>query len=121
VLLESQCEFRSGKKCKCKRGARNKICYFSQYFDPSKAFDIVYIASLWQVPKKFDCTDKFVYINEAPHTGMQANVAVSGFISNNFAVTNGVKQSCVLAPTLFSLYRSAMLKVAFKDSSEGVS
>jgi len=121
VLLESQCEFRSGKKCKCKRGAENRICYCSQYFDPSKAFDIVYIASLWQVLKRFDCTDKFIYINEAPHTGMQANVAVSGSISNNFAVTNGVKQRCVLVQILFSLYRSAMLEVAFKNSFEGVS
>jgi len=42
-------------------------------------------------------------------------------ILKSFSVTNGVKQGCVLAPTLFSLYLSAMLEVAFKDSSDGVS
>ena len=31
-----------------------------------------------------------------------------------------MKQGCVLAPTLFSLYLAAMLKVAFKDTVEGV-
>ena len=30
-----------------------------------------------------------------------------------FAVTDFVKQGCVLAPTLFSLYLTAMLKAAF--------
>ena len=31
-----------------------------------------------------------------------------------------MKQGCVLAPTLFSLYLAAMLEVTFKDTSEGV-
>ena len=31
-----------------------------------------------------------------------------------------MKQGCVLAPTLFSLYPAAMLEVTFKDTSEGV-
>jgi len=51
---------------------------------------------------------------------MQANVAMSGSISNDFAETNRVKQGYVLAPTCFSLYLSAMLEVVFEDSSEGV-
>jgi len=51
---------------------------------------------------------------------MQADVAMSGSISNDFAETNRVKQGCVLAPMCFSLYLSAMLEVFFEDSSEGV-
>ena len=31
-----------------------------------------------------------------------------------------MKQGCVLAPTLFSLYLAAMLEVVFKDTLEGV-
>ena len=34
--------------------------------------------------------------------------------------SNAVNQGCVLAPTLFSLYFSTMLEVAFKDGSERV-
>ena len=36
------------------------------------------------------------------------------------SVTNGVKQGCVLAPTLFSMMFSAMLIDAYKDTSYGV-
>ncbi|VDL93955.1 unnamed protein product [Schistocephalus solidus] len=36
-------------------------------------------------------------------------------VSKAFAVTNGVKQGCVLAPTVFSLMFSTMLMEAYRD------
>ena len=42
-----------------------------------------------------------------------------GEFSEPFEVTNGVKQGCVLAPTLFSMMFSAMLMGAFQDSDTG--
>ena len=90
------------------------------FVDFSKAFDTVSRVGLWQVLQKFGCTDKFISIIEALHTGMKANVAMGGSVSSDFDVSNGVKQGCVLAPTLFSLYLSAMLEVAFRDIQEGV-
>ncbi|VDL96838.1 unnamed protein product [Schistocephalus solidus] len=35
-------------------------------------------------------------------------------------MTNGVKQGCVLAPTLFSLMFSAMLMDAYRDEQPGI-
>ena len=57
---------------------------------------------------------------ESLHTGMMANVSVGGEVSESFSVTNGVKQGCVLAPTLFSIFLSAMLDDAFRDMGDGV-
>ena len=57
---------------------------------------------------------------EALHTGMMANVSVGGEVSESFRVTNGVKQGCVLAPTLFSIFLSAMLDDVFRDMGDGV-
>ena len=51
---------------------------------------------------------------------MMANVSVGGEVSESFRVTNGVKQGCVLAPTLFSIFLSAMLDDAFRDMGDGV-
>ena len=40
--------------------------------------------------------------------------------SQPFGVSSGTKQGCVLAPTLFSIFFSLMLHVAFKDATDGV-
>ena len=48
------------------------------------------------------------------HDGMQARVRNDEEFSE-FEVTNGVKQCCVMAPTLFSMMISAMFMDAFQD------
>ena len=51
---------------------------------------------------------------------MRATVLDNGDTSDLFSVTNGVKQDCVLAPTLFSMVFAAMLHDASQDSDEGI-
>ena len=48
------------------------------------------------------------------------NVRNGGEVSDTFAITNGVKQGCVLAPTLSSIFLSAMLEDAFRYMGDGV-
>ena len=88
--------------------------------DFSKAFDTVGRTGLWQLQRKYGCPEKFTTMIEALHTGMMTNVSVGGEVSESFSVTNGVKQGCVLAPTLFSIFLSAMLDEAFRDMGDGV-
>ncbi|VDL93803.1 unnamed protein product [Schistocephalus solidus] len=54
------------------------------------------------------------------HDGMTARVTDNGMVSEALAVTDGVKQRCVLAPTLFSLMFSAMLMDAYCDELPGI-
>lgn len=54
------------------------------------------------------------------HDGMLDHLQDHGDYSGLFNVTNGVKQECVLACTLFSMMFAAMLMDAFKDNSAGV-
>ena len=86
------------------------------FVDFSKAFDTVGR----QLLRKYGCPEKFTTMIEALHTGMMANVSVGGEVSEPCSVTNGVKQGCVLAPTLFSVFLSAMLDEAFRDMGDGV-
>ena len=90
------------------------------FVDFSKAFDTFGRTELWQLLRKYGCPEKFTTIIEALHTEMIANVSVGGEVSESFGVTNGVKQGCVLAPTLFSIFLSAMLDEAFRDMGDGV-
>jgi len=129
VLPESQCGFRSGRGTMdmifCLRQTQEKCIeqnmpLYAVFIDFTKAFDTVARVRLWEVLAKFGCPPKFVNIIKSLHTGMQAHVAQGNSHSKEFEVTNGVKQGCVLAPTLFSLYLTAMLEVAFDGAREGV-
>ena len=68
---------------------------------------------------KFGCPPRFIALVRQFHGGMQARVQNDGEFSGTFEVTDGVKQCCVMAPTLFSMMFSAMLMNAFQDSDTG--
>ena len=68
---------------------------------------------------KFGCPPRYIAMVRRLHDGMQACVQNDGEYSEPFPVTNGVKQGCVMAPTLFSLTFSAMLTDAFQDVDAG--
>ncbi|XP_046846768.1 uncharacterized protein LOC124440414 [Xenia sp. Carnegie-2017] len=70
---------------------------------------------------KFGCPEKFILMVRQFHDGMLARVLADGEYSEPFPVTNGVKQGCVLAPTLFSMVFTAMLTDAYHDGVDGIS
>ena len=129
VLPETQCGFRNNRSTmdmvfslrqiqeKC---TEQNLELYAVFIDFTKAFDTVSREGLWLVLKRFGCTEKVINLIKALHDGMQAKVVQGSETSEQFAVTNGVKQGCVLAPTLFSLYLTAMLNVAFKNVRKGI-
>ena len=54
------------------------------------------------------------------HDNMQGTVQYDGSSSDPFPINSGVKQGCVLAPTLFGIFFSLLLKHAFDSSDDSV-
>lgn len=54
------------------------------------------------------------------HEGMAGRVSTDGDPADPFPLTNGVKQGCVLAPSLFGLFFAALLEEALHGFSNGV-
>ncbi|BHF69716.1 hypothetical protein SprV_0301276200 [Sparganum proliferum] len=54
------------------------------------------------------------------HDGMMARATDNGAIFEAFTVTGGLKQGCVLAPTLFSFIFPVILMDAYRDERPGV-
>jgi Reverse transcriptase (RNA-dependent DNA polymerase)/Endonuclease/Exonuclease/phosphatase family len=129
ILPESQCGFRSERSTtdmifsvrqlqeKCREQQQS---LFLVFVDLTKAFDSVNRSAMYTILSKLGCPEKFVKMIRLLHDGMMASVLDQGDKSDPFSINNGVKQGCVLAPTLFSIVFSVLLRVAFKDSDEGV-
>ncbi|VDM00074.1 unnamed protein product [Schistocephalus solidus] len=129
LLPESQCGFRRHRgtidmifaarqlQDKCQE---MRTHLYTTFVDLTKAFDTVNRDGLWKVMQKFGCPERFTYMVRQFHDGMMARVADNGTVSEAFAVTNCVKQGCILAPTLFSLMLSAMLMDAYRDECPGI-
>ena len=54
------------------------------------------------------------------HEGQQGQVKHNRSLSGSFPISNNVKQGCVLAPTLFSIFSSIMLREAKEDLPDGI-
>ena len=90
------------------------------FIDLTKAFDSNNRTGLWSLLAKFGCSSKLINIIKQLHNGMMGRVCADGKKSDGFEVTAGVKQGCVITPSLFSLFFAAMLKEAAEDMPQGV-
>ena len=93
---------------------------YACFVDLEKAFDSVPREALWVVLAKLGCTDKFVRMIRLLHDDMRCCVNVQGEDSEFFTVSCGVKQGCVLAPTLFALYFAVVVREALQTLSDGI-
>ena len=128
TVPESQCGFRQNRGTvdmifcarqiqeKCRE--QNKDLYIL-FVDLTKAFDTVSRPGLWNILPRIGIPPKMVNMIRCFHDGMKARL-VTGSEDDEFSVTNGVKQGCVLAPTLFSFLFSMMLLSAFQESDPGI-
>ena len=129
VYPESQCGFRAKRSTidmvfsirqlqeKCRE--QNMPLYLG-FIDLTKAFDLVSREGLFQILPKIGCPPKLRSIIESFHNNMKGTVQFDGNLSDPFDIRSGVKQGCVLAPTLFGIFFSMLLRHAFDDATEGI-
>ena len=129
VYPESKCGFRAErstvdmifslrqlqKKCREQQKSLNVA-----FVDLTKAFDLVSREGLFNILLRIGCPPILHKIIRSFHDDMRATVQYEGSMSEPFDVKSGVKQGCVLAPTLFSIFFSMVLKHAFRTSTKGV-
>ena len=54
------------------------------------------------------------------HDGMTGRVSIGSDISDAFPINHRVKQSCVLVPTLFTLYLGGVLETISMNLASGI-
>ena len=122
VYPESQCGFRSGRSTvdmifsvhqlqeKCRE---QYVPLYISFTDLTKAFDLVSRDGLFKILTKIGCPPKLKTLIESFHNNIWGTVQHDGNVSKPFKILNGVKQSCVLAPTFFGIFFSLLPKQAF--------
>ena len=89
------------------------------FIDLTKAFDSVNRQALWTILSKCGCPDKYIRILRLLHDNMSAAVLCNGSETEPFKVETGVKQGCIIAPTLFTVL-AAILHLIGNNLPTGV-
>ena len=129
IYPESQCGFRAKRSTvdmifsvrqlqeKCRE---QQMPLYIAFIDLTKAFDLVSRTGLFQLLKKIGCPPQLLSITTSFHENMKGTVSFDGETSESFDIKSGVKQGCVLAPTLFGIFFSMLLDFAFKKLEDGI-
>ena len=129
VYPESQCGFRAARSTidmvfslrqlqeKCREQRRP---LYLAFIDLTKAFDLVSRTGLFNLLHRIGCPPTLLKLIISFHENMSATVQYEGSSSEPFPIKSGVKQGCVLAPTLFGILFSLLLRYAFRDCEDGI-
>lgn len=129
VYPEAQCGFRAERSTidmifsprqlqeKCREQRRP---LYIAFIDLTKAFDLVSRSGLFTLLQRIGCPPTLLRFITSFHENMQGTVQYDGSSSDPFPIKSGVKQGCVLAPTLFGILFSLLLRYAFSQTEEGV-
>ena len=96
-------------------------CQQSVYVDLCNAFDSVNRDALWRILGLRGVLPKLIDLMPELYSGTESAVRCGGTISDLFPVDTGVRQGCVLAPTLFSACMDWILGRMSERSSYGAS
>ena len=78
---------------------------FTCFIDFKKAFDCVSRDLLWErLEKRFGLSSNFLLAVKALYEDVVCSVNVNNTLTDWFSVNSGVKQGCILSPTLFAMY-----------------
>ena len=130
LLRENQCGFRKGRGCTDQLFSLRVIIEKAReyhrplyicFVDLRRAYDSVNREALWSVLQHcYHLPPKMLNIIKSLHNNTSAAVRSYGKISDSFPVSVGVKQGCVLAPTLFNLYFDCAIRLAIAGHQPGL-
>ena len=87
-----------------KTTAKKRSKLFTCFVDFSKAFDTIPRDKLLEKVSRVGIGGKFLEILQSMYTNDKSAVKLGQYISKQFTCYKGVKQGCMLSPTLFNIY-----------------
>ena len=96
-------------KCPTSVGLSKKLREFQEniyfcFIDYAKAFDCVDHNKLWKILQEMGIPDHLTYLLRNLYGGQEATVRTGHGTTDWFQIGKGVRQACILSPSLFNFY-----------------
>ena len=90
------------------------------FINLTKAFDFVNRDGLFQILNSNGYPTTLLSMIELIHKNMKGTFIYDGSVSKSFDICCGVKQGCILATKLFSIFFAVLPKHAFESAMKGI-
>ena len=130
IIAEEQAAFRARRstteqifnlRILCEKYLQHQQKLYHVFIDFKKAFDRVWHAALWATMRKYNSSANLVRTTEQLYDKATSAVQMNGSIGEWFRTTVGVRQGCLLSPTLFNIFLERILSDALKEHDGKVS
>ncbi|KAI5752717.1 hypothetical protein M8J77_019728 [Diaphorina citri] len=128
-LSETQMGFRQGKGCRDaltlmrllleKHVDKNKDVFLT-FIDYSKAFDNVNHAKMIEILQKTNIPKADLRLIIKLYWGQSGKVKTSMGVSEEFQISKGVRQGCIISPLLFNIYVEHIIKESIGPQELGI-
>ena len=130
IIAEEQAGFRAGRstteqifnlRILCEKYLQHQQNLYHVFIDFKTAFDRVWQAALWATMRKYNISANLVRTIEQLYDKATSAVQMNGSIGEWFRTTVGVRQGCLLSPTLFNIFLERIMSVAMEEHDRKVS
>ena len=130
IIAEEQAGFRAGRstteqifnlRILCEKYLQHQQNLYHVFIDFKKAFGRVWHAALWATMRKYNISANLVRTIEQLYDKATSAVQMNGSIGEWFRTTVGVRQGCLLSPTLFNIFLEQIMSDALEEHDGTVS
>ena len=130
IIAEEQAGFRPGRSTAeqifnlriiCEKYNQHQRDLYHIFIDFKKAFDRVWHDALWATMRKYNINAQLIKSIESLYSNATSAVFQNNDIGEWFKTTIGVRQGCLLSPTLFNIFLERIMSDALEDHTSTVS
>ena len=130
IIAEEQAGFRAGRstteqifnlRILCEKYLQHQQDLYHVFTDFKKAFDRVWHAALWATMKKYNISTNLIQVIKNLYNKATNALLFNSSIEDWFRTTVGVRQGCLLSPTLFIIFLGRIITDASEDHEGTVS
>ena len=130
IIAKEQPRFRSGRstteqtfnlRVLCEKHLQHQQDLYHVFIDFKKAFNRVWHAALWATMKKCNISANLIRVINNLCDKATSAVLFNSSVGDWFRTTVGVRQGCLLSPTLFNIFLERIMTDALEDHEGTIS